>query len=624
MQFLGVKMTRVFIKEIHIISFGKFEDKKIRFDENFNLIYGKNETGKSTVTNFIEGLLYGFDEGKNKKSFSYKKEAYKPKLSYKYAGSGIFNKDGIDIKVTRNFEDGSYKLINLSSGDEIPSKDSNLGFPGEYILDMTYDIYKNYLTSFQGQRSEQKAKEKLIERLANQDIDYDFSANKAIGILDDELNKLGSDRAYTKPYLKVKTEIKEIEDRLYEIKSYKKSYEKDFKRLDYNKKRQRSLREKYEKDKEKLDSYKKYRANQNYKDYKKWTDELYKINESIGSYSDVFGLDEEYFLSLEENLGQSKKPQSSNMKYIVFVLVLLFIFLGFSINKIFYLLALSSILLFIFLINSSKKTEDSRNDLSQYNKLRARFLKYKSLKKEKENIEDVLSILRNQDIKDSESTFDLEDFENYDIEKAELSLDSYLENLDKINAEISRDEKNLVSIEEKIEDEVDLVDRLHFLEDKLVEIENKKRAINLAKSTIKKIIDENRNDFTNLNKRANQIIREISKNSFDSIIYDEKLNPKIITKEGYDMMLDQLSKGFMDQLSFALKLSINEEAFSKIFMVYDDAFINYDLERLRNALFFLLDAASFRQIIYFTCHDREKEVFESEGIEINYIDMEDV
>lgn len=624
MQFLGVKMTRVFIKEIHIISFGKFEDKKIRFDENFNLIYGKNETGKSTVTNFIEGLLYGFDEGKNKKSFSYKKEAYKPKLSYKYAGSGIFNKDGIDLKVTRNFEDGSYKLINLSSGDEIPSKDSNLGFPGEYILDMTYDIYKNYLTSFQGQKSEKKAKDKLIESLANQDIDYDFSANKAIGILDDKLNKLGSDRAYTKPYLKVKTEIKEIEDRLYEIKSYKKSYEKDFKRLDYNKKRQRSLREKYEKDKEKLDSYKKYRANQNYKDYKKWTDELYKINESIGSYSDVFGLDEEYFLSLEKNLGQSKKSHSSNTKYIVFIQVLLFTFLGFSINKYFYLLALSFMLVFIFLINSTKKTEDSRNDLSQYNKLRARFLKYRSLKKEKEKIEDVLSILRNQDIKLGESPFDLEDYENYDIEKAELNLDSYLDDLDKINGEISRDEKNLVSIEEKIEDEVDLVDRLHFLEKRQIEIENEKKAINLAKNTIKKIIDENRNDFTNLNKRANQIIKEISKNYFDSIIFDEKLNPKIRTKEGYDMMLDQLSKGFMDQLSFALKLSINEEAFSRIFMVYDDAFINYDLERLRNALFFLLDAASFRQIIYFTCHYREREVFESEGIEINYIDMEDV
>lgn len=617
-------MTRVFIKEIHMISFGKFEDKKIRFDENFNLIYGKNETGKSTVTSFIEGLLYGFDEGKNKKSFSYKKEAYKPNLSYKYAGSGIFNKDGIDIKVTRNFEDGSYKLINLSSGEEISSKQSHLGFPGEYILDMNYDIYKNYLTSFQGQKSEKKAREKLIESLANQDIDYDFSANKAIRILDDRLNKLGSDRAYTKPYLKVKTEIKEIEDRLYEIKSFKKTYEKDFKRLDYNKKRQKVLREKYDKEKEKIDSYKKYRANQNYKDYKKWTEELYKINESIASYSDVFGLDEEYFQDLGDDLGQSKNPQSPTSKYLIFIFFLLSLLLGFSIKKYFYLLALALLGVFIFLVNSSKNTEDSRNDLSQYNKLRARFLKYKSLKKEKEKIEDVLSILRNQDIKLGESPFDLEDYENYDIEKAELKLDSYLDDLDKINGDISRDEKNLVSIEEKIEDEVDLVDRLHFLEKRQREIENEKKAINLAKNTIKKIIDENRNDFTNLNKRANQIIKEISKNSFDSIIFDEKLNPKIRTKEGYDMMLDRLSKGFMDQLSFALKLSINEEAFSKIFMVYDDAFINYDLERLRNALFFLLDAASFRQIIYFTCHDREREVFESEGIKINYLDMEDV
>ena len=149
--------------------------------------------------------------------------------------------------------------------------------------------------------------------------------------------------------------------------------------------------------------------------------------------------------------------------------------------------------------------------------MRARFLKYDGLKKEKEKIEDVLSILRNQDIKDSENIFDLEDFENFDIEKAERNLDSYLVDLDKINGEIARDEKSLVSIEEKIEDEVDLVDRLHFLEDKLVEIENKKIAINLAKNTIKKIIDENRNDLTNLNKRANQKIREISTKTFDTI-----------------------------------------------------------------------------------------------------------
>ena len=68
-------MTRVYIKELNIISFGKFENKNIKFDKGFNLVFGKNESGKSTLANFVEGLLYGFDEGKSKRNFSYKKEA---------------------------------------------------------------------------------------------------------------------------------------------------------------------------------------------------------------------------------------------------------------------------------------------------------------------------------------------------------------------------------------------------------------------------------------------------------------------------------------------------------------------------------------------------------------------
>lgn len=90
------------------------------------------------------------------------------------------------------------------------------------------------------------------------------------------------------------------------------------------------------------------------------------------------------------------------------------------------------------------------------------------------------------------------------------------------------------------------------------------------------------------------------------------------------MALDQLSTGFFDQLNFALKLSLNEEVFADIFMIYDDAFINYDRQRLRNALFFLLDSSSKRQVIYFSCHEREKEIFDAEEIKINYIDVEDV
>lgn len=616
-------MTRVYIKELNIISFGKFENKNIKFDKGFNLVFGKNESGKSTLASFVEGLLYGFDEGKSKRNFSYKKEAYKPIASYKYAGWGIFNKNGTDFKVLRNFEDGSYSIVNLSSGDEVESKSSNLNFPGEYILNIDYDIYKNYVSSFQNQVSDSNANKKLIEKLANKDIDYDFSINKSLQILDKEYNRLGSSRAYTKPYLKTKTEIEELEENLYEIRLLKKNYIKDFKRLDSNKEKLREYQDKYNKLKTLTNSFKSYRATSNYRDYKKWTDELYKINEKLADYQDVQGLNDEYFDNLEENLNSIRKTDENLLKYLLFALLVICIILGYLLNKYFYLGAL--LILSVFLVvNKNSKNEIGLNELNQYSKKKSRYLRYKNLLKEKEKIEEVLSILKKQDIKDEGLDIDDEDFDDFDIEKSENDLDQLRLKIDKINKEIQIDEKNLVSIEEKIKNEVDLVDRINYLKKKLDAISKKKTAIKLAKKTIYEISEENKGDYSKLNFRLNNIIREVSKNSYESIGLDDNLNPEIVTTEGYKLSLDQLSKGFIDQLYFALKLSLNEEVFSKIFMVYDDAFINYDLERLRNALFFLLDASTFRQVIYFSCHTREIEVFKSEGIDINYINMEDV
>ena len=76
-------------------------------------------------------------------------------------------------------------------------------------------------------------------------------------------------------------------------------------------------------------------------------------------------------------------------------------------------------------------------------------------------------------------------------------------------------------------------------------------------------------------------------------------------------------------MNFAFKFSINEQNLDT-FMIFDDAFINYDLDRLRIALFYLLDLGDFRQIIYFTCHGREEDILNSEGIDYKIIDLEDI
>ena len=48
------------IKTLHLIAFGKFKQTTIELDDGFNLIYGPNEAGKSTIQAFIEGMFFGF------------------------------------------------------------------------------------------------------------------------------------------------------------------------------------------------------------------------------------------------------------------------------------------------------------------------------------------------------------------------------------------------------------------------------------------------------------------------------------------------------------------------------------------------------------------------------------
>lgn len=617
-------MTEIYIKELYLLSFGNFEDKKIILNQGFNLIYGKNESGKSTLTAFIEGLLYGFDEGKNRRSFSNKKENYKPKLSYKYAGHGIFSKNGRDIKVTRNFDDGSFTMIDLSTNEEIPSKKSNLNFPGEYLLGLNYSLYKNYLSNFQSQKEETKARESLLERLANEEIDYDFSANKAIDILDEKLNKIGSDRAYTKAYYKTKEEIDSLENKLIEIKELKKTYRSDFERINKKKDELLTLKTRYDEVKKLTDAYKNKRARENYKDYSKWTQQLYEINTKISDYQDVYGLDEKYIENLENEAKIAQGKSSINNKFLIFSLIMICLGLGFFVNEYFYILALTLALSYFILISKDQSKIRGEDLYDKYNKTRARYLRYKSLIEEKEKVEEVIKILEKQDIKDS-SLNNLDcDIDDFDIVKAEKELDYLLEEMSSLNNEIARAEKAFLMIEEKIKDELDLVERLNFLKKKFSDLEKTKKAIVLSKNIIEEIVKENRRDFRSLNNRANAIIKEISKNAYESINFDEKLRAKIRTREGYFIEQDQLSTGFYDQLNFALKLSLNEEVFRDIFMIYDDAFINYDRQRLRNALFFLLDTSFTRQVIYFSCHEREKEIFDGEDIKINYLNLEDV
>ena len=184
-------------------------------------------------------------------------------------------------------------------------------------------------------------------------------------------------------------------------------------------------------------------------------------------------------------------------------------------------------------------------------------------------------------------------------------------------------ERKLASAENELNNEVDLVDRLNTLEKILNDMENQIKAINLAKDKIIEVSQSSNTDRKEFDRKISDLISTISKDRYRNISYDTELNPSIITNTGESLSIDKLSTGFYDQINFALKFLINENKLDN-FIIFDDAFINYDLERLRSALFFLLDLANDRQIIYLTCHNREEEVLKNENIEFNMIDLEEI
>ena len=48
------------IKKLELTAFGKFNNTTIELSEGLNLIGGSNESGKSTIHKFVEGMFFGF------------------------------------------------------------------------------------------------------------------------------------------------------------------------------------------------------------------------------------------------------------------------------------------------------------------------------------------------------------------------------------------------------------------------------------------------------------------------------------------------------------------------------------------------------------------------------------
>ena len=107
------------IKALHISAFGGLKNTNINLEDSFNIIYGENEHGKTTVMNFIKMMFYGTERSSGQLSKNLRKK-YTPWDNSVMAGSIDFENSGRLYRLERIF--GS-----SNSTDKVTLIDSGLG-----------------------------------------------------------------------------------------------------------------------------------------------------------------------------------------------------------------------------------------------------------------------------------------------------------------------------------------------------------------------------------------------------------------------------------------------------------------------------------------------------------------
>ena len=100
------------INKLKINSYGKLQNKEINLNEKINIIYGENESGKSTIFKFILNSFYGTSKNKKGREIS-DFEQYKPWHTDEFSGKLEYELDnGQSFEIYREFGKKNPKIFN--------------------------------------------------------------------------------------------------------------------------------------------------------------------------------------------------------------------------------------------------------------------------------------------------------------------------------------------------------------------------------------------------------------------------------------------------------------------------------------------------------------------------------
>ena len=622
------------INNLKINGFGKIENKEINLENKINIIYGKNESGKSTIFNFIVSMLYGcskLKKGKNISNF----EKYKPWNTEEFSGKIKYELDNNKkYEIIRKFKSKNPIIYNENSED-ISKQFNNDKTKGiNYFYEQT-GIDEDLFISTTAVAQEEIKLEKNNENLIIQKItniastgEDNTSYKNAINKLNKkQLNEIGTSRSNDRPINKIEKELNELKikkNNLNNIITNKENFE-----IENNK-----IKTEINNSENKIEIIKNIKEIIEKNKIEK--EKINLISENILNYEKEIN----NLKNGKENVNKKiiKEINNKNNKLIIEIISLILsiiIFIsGFVFkNNIIKIITLIPTVIFIatLCINIKNKKEIKR--IKENNK---------TIKKEEININNKIEIIE-KNIKDEKLKKDL--LENkikniFNIEKEkiknkynsekyieELFLNNNIENIYEKEIKILNEnklqlhkleiEKN--NMEEKLNNLILIDEKINYLDGQYKELMQKNESMEYAKNILEKAYIEMKQNITpKFIKNLSEIIKEISDNKYEEIKFNNEDGLIIEKENGEYVSVDKLSVGTIDQLYLAFRLSIIKEiSEEKIPIILDEAFAYYDEKRLENILKYLSEKIN-NQIIIFTCTQREKNILNKLNIKYNY------
>lgn len=609
------------IENIKINSFGTLKNKEINLDKNVNIIYGKNESGKSTLLTYIKTAFYGISKNKNGKQIS-DFDKYKPWSGEEFSGKiKYILDDGSKYEIFRDFNKKNAKIYNDNLEDITKQFNMDKKEGSQFFLEQVGLDENMFTSTIMSGQQEVKLNEQqqnvLVQKIANiaGTGDSNLSYNKAREKLNKkQLEEVGTERTQGKPINILKSKIKYISEMLEKLNLYKQekiTIEQKKKDLENKIQGQEQRRELIKKISELSEKIRIESEKVNYKN---------KIKEE--KQDEIENLKKEK----EEITNISRNKKNKNEWYWI-INAIMIVLMAISIialkNKyityiILTVLTCTLVLEYIIKINKIKRNKDL-----QKNKIDLLNTKIDFLQKQKNDIEQDIKREKDNLEKEKEEIKNKYNIELYDIENSKNDLEEITSRINEEKIKLNTLEVEEKSIVNKLEDLIKLEEEFATIHEHLKEIEQKNYEINLAKDFLAKAYEKMKKNITpKFTFNLSENIKNITNGKYTNINVNDENGLIVEIQNGEYIPAERLSIGTIDQLYLSLRISMIEEiSKEKMPIILDEAFAYFDDERLENILKYLTQKYKQHQLIIFTCTNREKNILDKLNCIYNSVEL---